>query len=280
MHELYTASEAIAKLKLPRSTFYYLVEQGEIPKIVVPLRKQAYYARSVIDALAQQREAVVEEYRTQPERVRFLRPTGEDLEQLVAIDRTIWGEVGIIDSDAISARFSHNPDCVHVLKDVEANTVLGGVTMSPLRAGLIERLVSLEVDESELTANDYLPFTNEHSLECYVIGIVARQDVMSPYYASLLLRHASDFLVELAEQGVTVTMLFTVATTHEGEQLARKLGFTEMVRGTGPLGDNRVSLSLDLDQQKPVSDLVARYQAAVKNRKRRAKRHQAEQKSA
>jgi hypothetical protein len=280
MHELYTASEAIAKLKLPRSTFYYLVEQGAIPKIVVPLRKQAYYARSVIDALAQQREAVVEEYRTQPERVRFLRPTREDLAQLVAIDRTIWGDVGIIDADAISARFAHNPDCVHVLKDVEANTVLGGVTMSPLRAGVIERLVALEVDESDLTPNDYVPFTTDRPLECYVVGIVARQDVMAPYYASLVLRHASDFLSDLAEQGVTMTRLYTVATTHEGEHLARKLGFTELVRGAGPLGDSRVSLSLDLEQQKPVSELVARYQAALKNRQRRAKRHQAEPKSA
>ena len=59
MTDLYTAGEAIAKLKLPRSTFYYLVEQGIIPRVTVPLRKQAYYPKQVIDALAAEREAVV-----------------------------------------------------------------------------------------------------------------------------------------------------------------------------------------------------------------------------
>src|SRR5690242_21080917 len=87
MTELYTASEAINRLKLPRSTFYYLVEQGQIPKVTVPLRKQAYYSRAVIDDLAEQRQAVVQEYQSTPERLVFVRPTLADLGQLVEIDR-------------------------------------------------------------------------------------------------------------------------------------------------------------------------------------------------
>jgi len=106
MTELYTASEAIQRLKLPRSTFYYLVEQGQIPKVTVPLCKQAYYSRAVIDELAKQWQAVVQEYQSKPERLIFVRPTLADLEQLVAIDRAIWGDVGIIDPDVIAERFA------------------------------------------------------------------------------------------------------------------------------------------------------------------------------
>lgn len=280
MTELYTASEAIAKLKLPRSTFYYLVEQGIIPKVTVPLRKQAYYSKQIIDALAAQREAVVTDYRGKPERVVFMIPSLDDLRQLVEIDRTIWGEVGIIDPDAIEERFRHNPDCVHIVKDVEANKVLGGVTMSPLADGLIERLVALQIDESEVKPSDYRPFTTERPQDCYIVGIVARQEIAEPYYASLFLRHALDYIVEMAERGVILRTLYSVATTADGERLARRLGFTEIQHGTGPLGDERRSFRLDLDQRKPTAQLVIRYQAALKNRQRRAKRHEAERRSA
>jgi|SRR5690242_3658592 len=280
MNELYTASEAIARLKLARSTFYYLVDQGIIPKVTVPLRKQAYYSKQVIDALAAQRQAVVREYETKPERLQFMRPTLQDLEQLVEIDRTIWGEVGIIDPEAIEERFRHNPDCVHVMKDIITGTVLGGVTMSPLADGLVERLIALEMDESDIRPSDYLPFTSEHPQDCYIVGIVARQDVSAPYYASLILRHAMSYLLELAERGIILRTLSTVATTEDGERLARKLGFTEIIHGKGPLGDERRAFQLDLDERKPTAQLAIRYQAALRNRTRRAKRHQAERRSA
>jgi hypothetical protein len=274
MHELYTAREAIAKLKLPRSTFYYLVDQGLISRVTVPLRKHAYYSRAVIDRLAAEREQVITEYRSTPERLVFMRPSLADLEQLVDIDRTIWGEVGIIDPAAISARFAHNPECVHIVKDLAANKVLAGITMSPLADGLIERLTALQMDESDIQPSDYRPFEPGQPQDCYIVGIVARQDVAEPFYASHVLRHAMDYLAELAERGYILRTLYTVATTEDGVRLACKLGFSEIKDGKGPLGDERRSYRLDLQQQKPTARLVQRYQLAVKNRTRRAKRYQ------
>ena len=175
-----------------------------------------------------------------------MRPSLDDLHQLVDIDRTIWGEVGIIDPVAIDERFQHNPDCVHVVKDLEADKVLGGVTMSPLADGLIEQLVSLQIDESDLKPSDYRTFSREHAQDCYIVGIVARQEIAEPYYASLILRHALDYLVELAEQGIVLRTLYSVATTSDGERLARRLGFSEILHGVGPLGDERRFFRLDL----------------------------------
>ncbi len=270
---LYTASEAIQRLKLPKSTFYYLVEQGQIPRVTVPLRKQAYYSRAVIDELAAQRQAVVQEYHSTPERLVFVRPTLADLEQLVEIDRAIWGEVGIIDPRVIAERFAHNPENVHVLKDTAQDKVLGGITMSPLAPELIEGLIDLRLDESDITPSSYLPFTPGVEQDCYVIGIVACQDLHATFYASRLLEHAMGYLTELVERGVRLRTLYTVATTNEGERLARKLDFVEMKRGTGPLGDDRVAFKLDLNQSAPSGVFVRRYQQAVKNQQRRAKRY-------
>lgn len=273
MTELYTASEAIQRLKLPRSTFYYLVEQGQIPKVTVPLRKQAYYSRAVIDELAEQRQAVVQEYQSTPDRLIFVRPTLADLEQLVEIDRAIWGEVGIIDPDVIAERFAHNPENVHVLKDSSSGAVLGGVTMSPLPAALIDGLMSLKLDESDIKPSDYLRFMPGTPQDCYVIGIVVRQDVGATFYASRLLDHAVSYLTELVERGIHLHRLYTVGTTTEGDRLARKLGFEEVRSGHGPLGDERVAFILNLNAKSPKSALVSRYQAAIKNQKRRARRH-------
>jgi helix-turn-helix protein len=272
--DLYTASEAIQRLKLPRSTFYYLVDQGEIPKVMVPLRKQAYYSKHVIDALAEQRQAVVRELQSAPERLAFVAPSLGDLEQLVEIDRTIWGEVGIIDPEAIAARFARNPECVHVLKDTSDGRVLGGVTMGPIKPDILAGLLELRLDESDVHPSDYLPFSpGEEAQDCYVVGIVSRQDLHATFYASRLLQHAMDFLTELVERSVRFRALYTVATTDDGERLARKLGFEELTRGHGPLGDARIAFKLDMTQRQPKAAMVTRYQAAVKNQKRRAKRH-------
>jgi excisionase family DNA binding protein len=48
----YTAQEAIERLGVPRSTFYYLVAQGRINKVRFGQRKQGVYRREQIDRLA------------------------------------------------------------------------------------------------------------------------------------------------------------------------------------------------------------------------------------
>jgi hypothetical protein len=274
MSDLYTASQAIQRLKVPRSTFYHLVARGDIPTVPVPLRKQVYYPKAQIDALAQRRQAIVREYHTTPERLTLMRPSTNDLEQLVAIDRTSRGDVGIIEPGTIAARFASNPDCVHVLKDTTTDQVFGGVTMSTMATKVIQGLITLAADESEIKPTDYLPFTPGVSQDCYIVGIVARQDIGATYYASMLLRHTMDYLVELVERGICFRTLYTVATTKDGERLARKLGFEELTRGQGPLGDERIALKLDMEQKQPKAPLVVRYQRAARNQTRRAKRYQ------
>jgi predicted DNA-binding transcriptional regulator AlpA len=59
MNVYYRAEEAMKKLGLPKSTFHYLVRQGKIPKIILPLRKQAVYPVKEIDEIAQERAVLL-----------------------------------------------------------------------------------------------------------------------------------------------------------------------------------------------------------------------------
>jgi hypothetical protein len=85
-----------------------------------------------------------------------------------------------------------------------------------------------------------------------------------------LLRTAIDEATTAWRAGQVET-LYTVATTEDGGRMARKLGFTETKRRTGPLGDDRVAFRLNMAQNAPTDAFVRRYQQAVKNQTRRAK---------
>ena len=69
MKTYYTAEEAMKKLDLPRSTFHYLVRKGKIPKITLPLRKQAVYPKKDIDEIAEERTRMLTELETKDEKL-------------------------------------------------------------------------------------------------------------------------------------------------------------------------------------------------------------------
>ncbi len=274
MQDYYTAAEAIKRLELPRSTFYYLVEQGQIPKTTLPLRKQALYPREAIDTLAKNQGKYVNQVDGKPERLAFLIPTVQDLERLIEIEKGVWGDIGIIAPEDIIARFPYNPECIHVLKDTDSGDVLGSITFSPLADGLIEKLITFKMDESDIKPEDYRPFTTDNPIDCYVVSIIACRDLHTAYYAATLIKRTQQYLVELAERGVTIRSIYTVANTEDGERLSRKIGFSELASGTGPLGDARKAFILNMEEKKPKTELIKEYQSVIKNRLRRAKRQQ------
>src|SRR5690348_15000844 len=114
MKNFYTAAEAYKKLQIPRSTFYHLIDAGEIPEgIVLPLRKQAVYRKEDIDKLVAERAKYLEDLEQEPERLKFMVPTKEDLVQLVDIDRLVFHEDTLILPDEQEQRFVYNPEVIH-----------------------------------------------------------------------------------------------------------------------------------------------------------------------
>ena len=275
MNNVYTAAQAIKKLNIPRSTFYHLIKQGEIPEgITVPLRKQAYYPKKEIDKLAEERMRILAEFEQSPERLVFMLPSRDDLVQLVDIDRLVFHEETLITPDEQVARFAYNPEAVHVLKDTKTDVVVGGVTISPLKQDVLEKLIALEIDETQVKPEDYRPYTTEHPQDCYIIGIIARPGLSEKYYASRLLHAALHYLIELLERGVIIRRLYTVATTEDGDRLAQSLHFTRLSgEWEGKYEDFRRPYVLDLAAKESQSKLISTYQKHLRNLERRRKRY-------
>ena len=55
-------------------------------------------------------------------------------------------------------RFADNPEAIHVLKDKQTHTVVGGGTMSPLKENVLEKLIKREIDETQVRPEDYRPY--------------------------------------------------------------------------------------------------------------------------
>ncbi|SRR5712692_3959785 len=274
MNNYYTAEQARKKLGLKQSTFHYLVRKGEIPDKHFPLRKHALYPKQEIDKLAEERTQLITEYEEKPGRFAFVIPTQEDLEQLIEIERTCYHEQTIIPSERIQRRFAYNPENIHVLKDIQTNVVVGSITMSPLKSVTLGKLINLEIDETQINPEDYLPYIPNAPLDCYVISIIAKPCVTEKYYAQILLRAVLDYLLELLNRGVTVRRIYTVATTKEGEKLARSMHFTSLnTNWSGEHEDFRHSYVLDLESSDNTSRLVKRYLKQKRNLERRRKRY-------
>lgn len=164
---------------------------------------------------------------------------------------------------------------MHVLKDGRTGQVLGGITMSPLKHDVLQKLISLEYDETDIKPEDYRPYTTEHPQDCYVVGIIARPGVGEKYYGSRLLYSALTYLLELLERGIIIRRMYTVATTESGEKLAKKLGFTRLPgEWTGEHEDFRRPYVLYLDAKESDSTLIKKYLRYKKNLERRRKRYE------
>ncbi len=66
--ELYTASQAAARLGITTNQFHYLVRTGRIIRYNLPLSKQGYYSKKEIDELVEQIEQVLAEARGDAEK--------------------------------------------------------------------------------------------------------------------------------------------------------------------------------------------------------------------
>lgn len=274
MKSYYTAEEAMKKLELPKSTFHYLVRKGEIRKVTLPLRKQAVYPRQEIDQIAQERNAMLAEIETAPDRLTFMIPNRDDLEQLIELEQACYPEETIIPVDIMERRLAYSPENIHMLKDTKTNKVVGSITMAPIKPDVLEKLINLEIDETQVQVEDYLPFVPGEPLDCYVVSITAAQNFASKYYASRLLVAVVNYLIELLDRGINIRRIYTVATTEEGENLAQSLGLVPLKTDwQGPHEDFRHSYMLDLEDFNNKSKLVKRFLQKKKNQERRSKRY-------
>ncbi len=272
MQNYYTTREAIKKLGIPRYIFYELVKANEIPSVIVPSRKKALYPKQRIDELAEQRARLLSEVAQAPGRLVFLLPQRGDLEQVVDIERMFFHEAIIVPSEEQQKQLTYNPEAIHVLKDTKTNRVDGGTSISPIKPDVLEKLIRLEIDETQIKPEDFCPYTTGTPLDCYIIDFIVRPGLIASYYGRKLLQATLDYFIELLNRGVIIRRLYTSAITKDGVRLAIRLHFTLLQSDwTREHEDFRHSYFLDLENPVSKSRLVERYLKQKRNFERRRK---------
>jgi hypothetical protein len=270
--ELLHRERSDGKTRTKKSTFYDLIKRGDIPEgIVLPLRRHALYPKTTIDDLAEERARILGEYEQEPERLQFVIPTSEDFEQIIEIDSTLFPEETRMSAEALQRRLPYNPEVTHVLKDRNTHTVLGYISMSPLKQDILERLITLQVDETELQPEHFTPYLVNTPLDCYIVSVGARvgAGIAQHFYAGKLACAVKSYLIELLEKGVIIRRIYAVATSREGERLALSLSFTPlatMEQWQSADEDFRHPYVLDLEDRNSQSKLVKEYQRYKMNR--------------
>lgn len=268
----YTAREAIKKLGIPRSTFYDLVKANEIPRVNVPLKRQVFYPKQRIDELAEERARLVGEVEQTLERLVFVVPQRDDLEQLVDIERMYFHESIIVSPEEQQEQLTYNPEAIHVLKDTKTNTVVGGISLSPLKPDVLEKLIRLEIDEAQVKPADYLPYTVDAPLDCYVIDFVVRPGPIATYHGSKLLQATLNYFLELLNRGVVIRSIYASVISKFGERLVKSLHFTLIHSDWAREHEEfRHSYVLDLENVESKTRFLQKYLKQRRNLERKRK---------
>jgi hypothetical protein len=220
LQNFYTASEAQKRLGLPRSTFFYLVKQGKIKKMVLPGMKQGVYPRSQIDQLALTIKALIDQF--SPSSV-FEPAKTEDLTIEVEIDTTLYGKAGTTPLDRRIERLNRNPESNFVLR--RDGEIVGHTAFYPVEANYLAKLLRAEV--SGIPAEKVLPWSAGVPLQVFY-SIISVKSGFPPDIARhtglRMLAGAVSVFRSLGLRGVIIETISCTSRTESGIRLARDLG--------------------------------------------------------
>lgn len=293
----YTAREAIARLGLPRSTFYSLVRRGVIPTRTSALRKQALYPKLIIDGLAADEARLHGNRPSSGHQFTFSRATVEDLHALL-VSRFVFSSKHPEKRyyREATGRIWHEPalypqtkDAFYVLKAMGNSEILGGIAMNVLTPEAQSKVLHYEVDEKIhgvsvtlfLAPSDYVPWSSlaNSAVDVFVFDIFAKESLQQSHHAALLMRHVLKFFDVLLDTGVVVRSLYTLV---EGkgtlsERVALRFGFkpcwTDTLGQSIPRRPSMQPFMLRVFGARSSSHLIHAYQRREHAMQRRQRRH-------
>lgn len=242
----YNAQEAMERLDMKSSTFYYHVRNGTIKKVIPPLRKEAFYPKKEIDMLANALALALhieEELKTE---VRVARP--EDAQGIYdVLDSFGWRTASV---EQRLAWYKVNPFIDYVV--VFEGMVAGYITSVPYIPETMAAMMAGKKRAWDIVPADIIPFTPGKSYEAYV-GIATRQDMNNHRALSVrLIAGFMTYLEELTQKGIIIRRMHAVSAEEDGQRFCRKLGFTERPNEEGEIyafeeGKPLIRFVLDLE---------------------------------
>ncbi len=221
---LYTAGEAIKKLKMPQATFHNYVKAGKIKKIVQPGNIEGFYEKAYIDRMAEARELFALQYASEP--ITFSTATTDDIQGIYDVMAKFWGILSLPSVENRSSWYQVNPEIDYVVK--REGIVTGYITLLPLKPETMKKLMAGEIGTKELQPSDILPFTPGVPLECWV-GLAVKPGVFKPEsYGIRLISGMLEKLRELAKNNINIAKLYAKSETPDGIRLSKHAGFEDI----------------------------------------------------
>jgi hypothetical protein len=226
MKHHYTASEARQFLDMDVGAFYYLIETGKIKRITPPGKKRGFYSKHQMKRLANERLGHVEfEEETGPA---FTKATWDDLDEEYELATLLLNGNAAYGVPTYHAWLRNNPDTNFILRD--RGRLVAFLIVLPVKQSIIKRWMNGEIREWEIGAEDILPYTPIHPLECIIMSMATTSDVdkcTRRKYGLRIIRGYLNFLEALATQGITINRFYSMGTTVEGSNILKQAGFEE-----------------------------------------------------
>ena len=139
----YTASQAIKKLDMPRSTFFNFVNSGKIKKVTPEGYIEGYYPKSVIDKMALEKEIFSLLYASDTSV--FRKAEEKDIQEIHNLSLSIFGTNVAPDYESRLAPYLKNPDIYYIVE--QDGILVGYLGMVPIKKDTVNRIMG-ETEEA------------------------------------------------------------------------------------------------------------------------------------
>lgn len=252
----YMPREARNKLGLNESTFNYYVRKGRIKKYTPPLRREGFFLKREIDALAIELALFLhtQEERTTTE-TRIAQPA--DAQGIVEVLSSLGWQAATAEQRIRWYKINPYQDFIAVID----GKVAGYIWAVSFKPETLEDMMSGRKRAWHIQPSDILPYAPGTSHDLY-IGIASRQDIEghTQRVGFRLIAGFFNFLEELAGQQIIIRRLYAISDQKDGMDLCRNLGFTQQPKKEG---DHYPRFMLDM--QTSESRFARFYREAISN---------------
>lgn len=233
----YTAQEAMKKLGMSKSTFYYYVEEGRIHKHLPPHKKRgALFVATEIDDMVNALERVPQSFAGNEPRITLRLARNEDIHELDRVAQQKGQEnvhSGVVAESGIAYGRAEGLHNVFVLPDAEVGHILekkghmiGFFDILPMNHDTLLRVLRREIPVNSINTEEFVPYESGQQIDCLIWKVMPFSD--NTHLAVSLIKKMLTFFHTLGKRGVEIEGVYVVATSREEMSICRRAGFTMM----------------------------------------------------
>lgn len=224
--QYYTADEAMKKLGLPKTSFYRLINEGEIPYELPGGRKRGrLFPREAIDLharLAKQQQTPTE----------FAKTTKAELWTRIQHGIRIYGPDDITPYSQALSWLSRNSEIFMSLR--QNGELVGGATIVPIDEPVLLRLIEDEIRERDIPLEAVKPWT-DNNLTAYIATLAVYPQEKRGELGAALIRHVVKWAVDLQAR-YDIAKWYAIGATDEGQAILEWMGFERIGNNPNRLG--------------------------------------------